>query len=194
MNDQTERIPKGKTEDKKNEKSVDVDFWAILWFGFYFIVLTILFIYMVIKIWPGEGIETTINLFGSKPFTLGNEVRFILMVALVGALGSLIHAMTSFATYVGNKQFAGSWSWWFILRPFIGMPLALIFYFVVRGGFFTMAADTDAISPFGIAGLSGLVGMFSKQAIDKLREVFENLLRTEDDKRKNKLTGSSDQS
>jgi hypothetical protein len=194
MNDQTERIPKGKTEDKKNEKSVDVDFWAILWFGFYFIVLTILFIYMVIKIWPGEGIETTINLFGLKPFYLGNEVRFILMVALVGALGSLIHAMTSFATYVGNKQFAGSWSWWFILRPFIGMPLALIFYFVVRGGFFTMAADTDAISPFGIAGLSGLVGMFSKQAIDKLREVFENLLRTEDDKRKNKLTGSSDQS
>jgi len=191
MNDQTDQMPQRKTEDKKNEKSVDLDFRAILWFGFYFIILTILFIYVVIKIWPAGEMESKISLFGLKPFYLGDEVRFILIVALVGALGSLIHAMTSFATYVGNKQFAGSWSWWFILRPFIGMPLALIFYFVVRGGFFTMAANTDAISPFGIAGLSGLVGMFSKQAIDKLREVFENLLRTEDDKRKNKLKPNS---
>ena len=51
-----------------------------------------------------------------------------------------------------------------------------------------MTAETKALSPFGIAGLSGLVGMFSKQAIDKLREVFETLFKTtEDDKRKDKL-------
>lgn len=86
-----------------------------------------------------------------------------------------------------------SWTWWFILRPFIGMPLALIFYFVVRGGFFTLAADTNAVSSFGIAGLAGLVGMFSKQAIEKLREIFEDIFKiTKPDQRTDKLQDHSE--
>jgi hypothetical protein len=112
---------------------------------------------------------------------------------LSGALGSYVHVATSFATYVGNRSLEMRWTWWYILRPFIGMALALIFYFVIRGGFFP-AGDNEnlkSVNLFGIAAVSGLVGLFSKHAADKLRELFDNLFRTVngkgDDIRKDKL-------
>jgi uncharacterized membrane protein YgcG len=88
--------------------------------------------------------------------------------------------------------------WWYLLRPFIGMMLALLFYFVFRGGFITAGATSDAgaaanfINPFGVAALAGLVGMFSKVATDKLNEVFTTLFRPSegDSNRGDKLGGN----
>ena len=65
------------------------------------------------------------------------EVRLILLVLLVGAIGSYVHSTSSIVDYLGNRTFISSWVWWYLLRPFIGMMLALIFYFVFRGGFIT---------------------------------------------------------
>jgi hypothetical protein len=51
------------------------------------------------------------------------------------------------------------------------------------------------INPYGIAALSGLVGMFSKQATDKLGEVFATLFRAApgrgDAKRQHPLTSAT---
>jgi len=111
------------------------------------------------------------------------ETRLLLLVMLVGAIGSYVHAASSFVDYLGNRTLISSWVWWYLLRPFIGMMLALIFYFVFRGGFITggvnQGGDAAAsfINPFGIAALAGLVGMFSKVATDKLNEVFTTLFR-----------------
>lgn len=111
---------------------------------------------------------------------------------LIGALGSFIHAATSFATYVGNESLKESWMWWYVLRPFMGMALALIFYFVLRGGMLSGGAKAEDISLFGIAAVAGLVGMFSKQATDKLEDVFDNLFKTSagkgDEQRKDSLS------
>lgn len=119
------------------------------------------------------------------------EVRLLLLVLFAGALGSYIHAATSFIDYVGNRKLSGNWVWWYLLRPFVGMTLALVFYFVVRGGFISVTAGGEDMNPFGIAALAGLVGMFSKQATDKLSEVFNTLFRAAkgegDDKRKDSL-------
>lgn len=116
------------------------------------------------------------------------EVRLLLIVMLAGALGSFIHAATSFTSYVGNRKLAASWTWWYLLRPFIGMSLALVFYFVVRGGFISPQAGGEDLNPFGIAALAGLVGMFSKQAIDKLNEVFTTMFGSKgDEERADKL-------
>ena len=71
------------------------------------------------------------------------------------------------------------------------MALALVFYFVIRGGFLTTSGGAKDINPYGIAALAGLVGMFSKQATDKLSEVFGTLFRAAagegDDKRSGSL-------
>jgi hypothetical protein len=121
-------------------------------------------------------------IFFGKVLPIGEESRYILLVLLLGALGSYLHAVTSFVTFAGNRKLVVSWLWWYILRPFIGGPLALIFYFVIRGGFLSTGADATNISIYGIAGTSALVGMFSKNAIDKLEEVFTTLFRSKEGK------------
>ena len=81
---------------------------------------------------------------------------------------------------MGNRQIYTSWVWGYILRPFIGVALATIFYFVIRGGFLSAGAGAEDISPFGISAMAGLVGMFSQRAMDKLREAADNLFNVEE--------------
>lgn len=117
------------------------------------------------------------SIFG-RSFTIPSDMRFLLIVAIAAALGSYVQIATSFTTYLGNGTFRKRWMWWYVLRIPIGVALALLFYFAIRGGFFTTVSGVD-VNPFGIAALGGLVGMFSKQASDKLEDVFEELFKSE---------------
>lgn len=117
---------------------------------------------------------------------LAFEARMLLIVLLAGALGSAVHVATSYASFVGNRRFVDSWGWWYILRLPIGMGLAIILYFALRGGFFTpVTNDTisaqQVVNPFGFAAIAALAGMFSKQATDKMKELFDGLFRTDED-------------
>jgi hypothetical protein len=127
----------------------------------------------------------TVLLFG----TMSREINYLLLVLIMGGLGSFVHTAKSFTGYAGNRSLVASWSWWYVLQPLIGMVLALIVYVVIRGGFFTTGAGPSAVNAYGIAAVSGLVGMFSKQASDKLSELFCTLFKTtEDAQRKDKMT------
>ena len=121
-------------------------------------------------------IPIPINFLGFCRRTSFDE-RLILLVIVAGILGSFVHGATSLADFIGNNKFNRNWTWFYLLRPAIGMALALVFYFVVRGGFLTTSGGARDINPYGIAALAGLVGMFSKQATDKLSEVFSTLFR-----------------
>jgi hypothetical protein len=170
MSDDADVMPKGR----------------VLGFGAYFIVLNLALLYILLKIWP-ETIpvkpddENVVALLwgGRLAFRLLPEIRYLLIVAVAGALGSYIHLATSFADYVGNRQLFRSWEWWYLLRPFIGMALALVVYFMVRGGLITGNSGAGNLSPYGIAAIAGLAGMFSKQATDKIKEVFEFLFQVQ---------------
>ncbi len=180
-----------------------------LFLGLYLFVAVPLLAYVIYDLWPIEtgadgpaggaenGAAEGAQNGGDAPAALrtsallgdiGYEARLILLVMAVGALGSYVHAATSFVTYVGNRSLFRSWFWWYVLRPFIGGALALIFYFVIRGGLLSAGASAESVSLFGISAIAGLVGMFSKQATDKLRELFDNLFKTEGgDQRADKL-------
>lgn len=103
------------------------------------------------------------------------ETRLLLLVMLAGALGSLLHALRSLYWYTGNRMMVWSWAAFYLLLPFTGAVLAVIFYFVVRGGFFSPQASFEQTSPFGFAALSALVGLFSSQATLKLKDVAETI-------------------
>jgi hypothetical protein len=47
---------------------------------------------------------------------------------------------------------------------------------VIRGGLFSGSLESDALNPIGFAAVGALVGMFSQQAILKLKSVAETLL------------------
>jgi hypothetical protein len=109
-------------------------------------------------------------------FEIWDEVRLLLIVILAGALGSLVHTVRSVYWYVGNRKLKWSWLAKYLLQPFAGSALAMIFYVVVRGGFFSPQTTFENTSPFGFAALAALVGLFSEQAVLKLKTVAETVL------------------
>jgi hypothetical protein len=112
---------------------------------------------------------------GRQPAVIYLETRLLLLVMLSGALGSLMHSLRSLYWYTGNRMMVWSWVGFYVLLPFTGAILAVIFYFVVRGGFFSPQASFENTSPFGFAALSALVGLFSPQATLKLKEIAETI-------------------
>lgn len=144
--------------------------------------------YLLVTVWPAvvkttgpnaaAGKETNIELFGFISLKADTDKALLLAVILASAVGSYVHVATSFTDYVGNRRLTWSWAWWYILRISIGVALAVVFYFAVRAGFLATDAPSKDINPYGIAAVAGLVGLFSKQASDKLQEVFKTLFRT----------------
>lgn len=140
--------------------------------GVYCLLLIVILLYLIIATLPASS-ESEV----AAIFLLGLETRLILLVALVGALGASIHMGTSFAFFAGKSELAASWLWWYLLRPFIGAALGTILYLIVRGLLFSTAAEAKAVNLFGILAFAGLAGMFSKQAIEWLRQVFDQMFR-----------------
>ncbi|MGW5473987.1 hypothetical protein [Streptomyces chartreusis] len=118
---------------------------------------------------------------GLRGWDMTADAAMLIAVMISSALGSFVHAATSFATYVGNRRLYGSWLWWYLLRAAIGVALALLVYFLLRGGLFAGSSTTGATNPYGFSGIAGLCGLFSKQATDKLREICDTVLSTRGD-------------
>lgn len=148
----------------------------------YLILFSILLLHGLVQFWPPpipaeESAPTSSPVtFLLWTFSISDEVRLLLIVALAGALGGLVHALRSLYWYVGNRKLVRSWLVMYILLPFVGTTLGLVFYLAIRGGFFSPQATVQQTSPFGFAALAGLVGMFSEQAVLKLKQVAETLL------------------
>lgn len=129
---------------------------------------------------PPSGVEggcetiepVQVPLFGNlwRPW-IGGELRLLLIVVLAGGFGSLLHGIRSFYWYVGNRGLKWSWSLMYILLPFTGGILAMLFYFVVRGGFFSPQSTIKDTSTFAFAAFGGMVGLFSAQAVEKLKQI-----------------------
>lgn len=158
-----------------------------------FAVVAITAIDVVLSLWPTDA---TVNvpvtkvtiLWGSLLVNITANDRLMLISILMGVIGAMVHAMTSFADFVGNRRLVRSWLPWYFMRPMIGGGLALFFYIGFRAGLLTSSIAQGDINPFGIAAIGGLAGMFSKQATDKLNEVFSTMFKTSsDDNRGGKL-------
>jgi hypothetical protein len=103
--------------------------------------------------------------------SLNGSVRLLLIVVIVGALGSLIHVVRSFYWYVGNRNLKASWLLMYFLLPFSGAGLALLFFLIARGVSSQPVAVQSSVD--GYAALGALVGMFSQQAVAKLKKIAE---------------------
>jgi hypothetical protein len=165
------------------------------------IFLSLLLAWLLVSLWPQHyptfplaGVEGDAGAQCLLGWCPGPDARLLVMVMVAGGLGSFVHIAKSFGDFVGNDRFMASWIWWYILKPFIGMILALMLYLVIRGGFLTVGTTTAAddgvvnVNLYGLVGMACLAGMFAKQATDKLGELFDTLFRTRDgDKRRDGL-------
>jgi len=73
------------------------------------------------------------RVFGIFKLRASPDTRLFVTVVAAGALGSLIHCITSFADYVGDRSLKQSWVWYLILSTPIGIALALLVYLVTSG-------------------------------------------------------------
>jgi len=138
---------------------------------------------LLLYVWPSSS-----SVGGKIVWSGLNETIALSIVMIAGALGSFIHIATSFASFAGNRRLSTSWVWWFLLRCPMGAALALVVYFILRSGFLLDGGLGTQLSPFGIAAVGGVVGIASKQIIDKFRNVADSTFNTsEDDMRVDKL-------
>ncbi|NQT00870.1 MAG: hypothetical protein HQ580_02485 [Planctomycetes bacterium] len=147
----------------------------------YLILLSILLVVAIIQFWPSYAVSRgSIDAVLRARFlcwtlSLSNEGRLLLIVVLAGALGGQVRSLRSLAWYVGNKQLKRSWLSQYILTPFVGAILAIVSYFIIRGGFCPANSTVQQTNIFGFAGLASLVGIASEPIALKLKQVANTL-------------------
>jgi len=108
------------------------------------------------------------------------------IVALAGGSGSMVATLLAYVQHASEKRdFRLSYAPWYVVRPLLGVLLAIAVYFLIKGGLLVLgeAPTSSEVNVFGLSGLSLLVGMFSKNAVEKLREVFSTLFASQSDVR-----------
>lgn len=155
--------------------------WEIMIIGGAYLAAALLLLYAVWQFWPPTATANRpapscngCNFLGVK-FTLARERNILLLVALTGALGAIVHGLRSLSKYVGEQILFRSWLLMYFFLPVVGAALATVVYLVLRAGLITGGAATA--DPFGFAAISALVGLFSAQAAEKLKDVFETLFK-----------------
>jgi hypothetical protein len=178
--------------------------------GLFLALSGVLLVALLISVWPavedatGAGgaqqdgqaqagaasTDVSMSFFGLVHMDVTSGTALLILVAVVGALGSFIHASTSFVEYVGNRRLERSWAWWYLLRLPIGASLALVLYVAFRGGLFATSATTGDVNIYGVAAIAAVTGLFSKQATSKLEELFTTLFRVAEGKGDERLEDS----
>ena len=159
------------------------------WMFAYNIVLSLTALYVLLCIWPNTVpkpsnqtnqwlTNETVRVFGSS-FVVSGEVTVLWIVMILGALGALVYTSTQIVGRVVSDKEVASWNnsyaLWYLVHPLLGSSLAVIFYVVLRGGLVNLSVGTAGLNLYGVAAISGLVGLSSKEATDKLEEIFITL-------------------
>jgi hypothetical protein len=105
---------------------------------------------------------------------LSREKSFLVIVAIAGALGAMGHVLRSYFRYVGERSLLWSWMLSYLLMPLVGAIIGTLVYILLRAGLITGGGAAQG-DPFGFAAVAALVGLFSAQAAEKLKEVFETI-------------------
>lgn len=108
---------------------------------------------------------------------LSADAFVFLVVFFAGMLGAMIRAAYSFTNHLGLGDFSFKWTWYYMLLPFIGGALSLAIYFVLRGGFYGASFGKGlSLNIYSFAAFSALTGLFTANALEKLRLVAVTLL------------------
>jgi hypothetical protein len=149
----------------------------------YTIIIFVIITYFLIDVWPATTNDLALNatrsanIYGTgASFLIGPETSLILIMMFSGTIGACVFSLFAISHHLGaDKDFDKAWQAWYLLRPIVGAGLALIFYFVLRGGVLTIGANLNNLNLVGVAAISGLVGMFSEHAMHKLQDLADTL-------------------
>lgn len=135
------------------------------WVGWVAGLVPIVCLFGLIAVWPGT----------SLPAWVSDEARLFLIAALAGALGGALQMARSYAGHLGGGRWDSRWLPWYGLRIPAGIGIAVVFYVALRAGLYADSASEAAVNPFGLATLCALAGLFSREALEKLNDLFDTL-------------------
>ena len=170
----------------------EINSWGKIFAGVLIVLFLLLPIYFMIGLWPDQMPSGGVQWYTGKLFSLRlakdnlsgilniNTIMFLL-VALAGFLGSMIHVGSSFVSYVGCGKLKRNWLLWYIVKPFTGAGIGIIFYFVVKAGILNFNGSESA-NPHGLIMLAVLAGLFTDKATLKLEEIFTALFHPKDER------------
>lgn len=104
--------------------------------------------------------------------TVSPSMLFLPIVLLSGGLGGALHGLASLTDHVAKRDFGQRWIMWYLAHPFVGAAVATVFVMMLQaglGGQFTSGASGNA---YGAGALAALSGLFSRNALQTLRDVF----------------------
>jgi hypothetical protein len=143
----------------------------IMLISIYLLLFFFVLLKYIIQLWPSS--------YGVNGSDIAvNEKNFIILIALAGALGGLVHSIRSFYWYVGNRALVWSWVLQYFMLPFVGSAMGIVFYLVIRGGLFSSNSDINGSNPLIFVAISALVGLFSVAAALKLENIAYSLFTT----------------
>jgi len=90
-----------------------------------------------------------------------------------GVLGASLHGIASLSSHIAKRDFDSSWTMWYLTNPAVGAALAAVFLVVLQAGLGTQGSATAPINPYGVAAIATLSGLFSRHALEKLKEIFD---------------------
>jgi hypothetical protein len=191
-------VPPSDVNSPDDVKRPEVHPAAIATMGFVILAAFIITGILCYSIWPIQMKDTNGNFtqnwnesVSGIDLKIDPEQRMLLLVMLAGLCGSLIHASTSFSNFVGERKLEKSWVWWYALRPFTGIAVALVFYLVFRGGLVNNTR-LESLNVYGVMTMAALAGLFSDRATLKLKEIFESLFQPKDERTGKLENGNSE--
>ncbi len=96
----------------------------------------------------------------------------MVLIALGGFLGNMVHIATSLTNFIGADRFRKRWIMWYCVKPFIAAALAICIYILFRAGFLNGSNSTTNINLYGVVSIAILAGLFTDRATKKLGQVF----------------------
>jgi hypothetical protein len=151
--------------------------WARVLLGVLVFLLILGFVFGI-----GWAILKPLNGLGkSFDAKLVAQVNEALIMFFAGGLGSGLYAIRAYLLHACQKKDVDpAYIPWYPFWMLSGALLGLIFYFTLRGGllFLTINGEQTAIeslNSWSLAAVGSMVGLFSKYALEKLREVFLTL-------------------
>lgn len=176
-NDQEKKEVKGKPLSLKERITAAGGFWdwiKLIVLGFFLLIIPVILVFFIIDFWP---VKDAANAWSNTTMILGLSLSFhlrmLLLVLLSGGLGSYIHVATSFSYHIAKKDFEPNWYWWYWMRIPIGAALALVTIMIIEGGLFVAPTGNNDATPITSIGIAALIGLFSRHALEKLRDVFD---------------------
>jgi hypothetical protein len=103
-----------------------------------------------------------------------SDSDLFLLIVFAGALGGTLHGLRSVSWYVGLRSLLKSWTLMYVLLPFTGATIAVIFYAVIRAGLLPVQASKN--TSLVLIAIAVLVGLFSQQAAVKLKDIANAFL------------------